>query len=283
MSLYRKYILLLFFFLQSVFISGFCFAQTIVKAINQNETIFLVRTKQFNEFLDRFNYITDFNGDPVDSVFMSEFPREKMLNSLFDLNDPRINPSSENFSGSYTAEKAKFVDEVIHDNLLIHKYSENILAEAKSLVIYKGKPVDISIFLSQEIVGNDMVKWVIEDVKGELFNFLKSDTGIIRFIPPSSNETDFINLKRALDDLDHLQYYASRDYNPDNLTLFFYLVNSGLVQFEYVSEVIYHIIDLPGWCIKVKEFNRNEMNSGWLITDISRNSSDKINYLKNLE
>jgi hypothetical protein len=61
------------------------------------------------------------------------------------------------------------------------------------------------------------------------------------------------------------------------------MINSGLVRFEYVEEVIYHIIDLPGWSIKVKEFNRNELNSGWLISDVVKNSGDKISYLKTLK
>jgi hypothetical protein len=60
------------------------------------------------------------------------------------------------------------------------------------------------------------------------------------------------------------------------------MVKSGFIKFDYVEEVLYHIIDIPGWCIKVKEFNRNEMNSGWLIYDVSRNFSDKISYLKAL-
>lgn len=167
-------------------------------------------------------------------------------------------------------------------NFLIYKYSGNIIAEAKSRIVYKGIPDTIRIFLTQEIIGKDMVKWVIVNIKGNLFNFLQTDTAFIRFIPPSSNETDFINLKRALEDINHLQYYSSKDYNPDYLTVFYYLLNSGLVKFEYVEEVIYHILDIPGWCIKVKEFNRIEMNSGWLISDIVKNSSDKIAYLKTL-
>ena len=61
------------------------------------------------------------------------------------------------------------------------------------------------------------------------------------------------------------------------------MVNSGLVKFEYVEEVIYHIIDIPGWCIKVKDFNRNEMNSGWLICDVMKNNLELSDYLKNLK
>ena len=127
-----------------------------------------------------------------------------------------------------------------------------------------------------------MVKWVISSVKGEFFNFLKNDSTYVRFIPPSSNETDFMNLKRALEDVNYLQYYTSKDYKPDYLTLFYYMLNSDLVKFDYVEEVNYSIIDLPGWCFRVKEFNRNEMNSGWLISDLKKNNLDLKDYIKSL-
>jgi len=126
-------------------------------------------------------------------------------------------------------------------------------------------------------------KWVILDVKGDLFDFLKTDTAFVRFIPPSSNETDFMNLKRALEDINYLHYYASKDYQPDYLTLFFYLVNTGAIKFEYVNEVIYHILDIPGWIMKIREFNRNELNSGWLISDLSENNLKRYDYLWSLK
>ena len=259
-----------------------CSSQTIINPENPNEKIYLVRTKQFNEFVDRFNYKTNFNGNRPDSVFMSKIPRDKMISSLFDLKDPRIDRSGKNWSKSYSDEKAEFINEVVNKKLLIYKYSGKIIAEAKSRILYRGVAAGISIFLTQEIVGKDMVKWVIVNVKGDIFKFFQTDTAYIRFIPPSSNETDFINLKRALEDTKHLQDYASTDYNPDYLTVFFFMVNSGLVKFEYVEEVIYHIIDIPGWNIQVKEFNRNEMNSGWLISDVSKNPADIKSYLKTL-
>jgi len=91
-----------------------------------------------------------------------------------------------------------------------------------------------------------------------------------------------MNLKRALEDTKYLQYYSSKNYEPDYLTVFYYMLNTGLVKFDYVEDVTYHIIDIPGWCIKVKDFNRNEMNSGWLIMDVSKSSSDKNAYLKTI-
>jgi hypothetical protein len=259
-----------------------CFSQDLVKS-SKNEELFQVRTKQFNEFIARFNYKTDFKGDPIDSAFKSKFPRERMVNSLFDLKDPRVIQTGNTYSKKYVASKSEFISEVIGKNLLIYKYSENIIAGAKSRVLLNGIPKIITIFMSQEIVGKDMVKWVICGVKGEMFSVLKTDTTFIRFIPPSSNETDFMNLKRALEDTDYLQYYAYKEYSPDYLPLFFYLLKTGSVKFDYVEEITYHIIDIPGWCITVKEFNRNEMNSGWLISDVQRNDLDKADYLKSLK
>jgi hypothetical protein len=281
-SVYKRLLPALFYVLPG-FINNPCYSQAIVNPENPNEKIYLVRTKQFNEFVDRFNYKTDFNGNPVDSIFSSKIPRDKMINSLFDLKDPRIDRSGKGWSKNFSDIKTEFINEVVNRNLLIYKYSDKIIAEAKSRIVYKGVPSVISIFLSQEIVGNDRVKWVVINVKGDIFRFFKKDTLFIRFIPPSSNETDFINLKRALEDVDHLQDYASKDYNPDYLTVFYYMVNSGLVKFDYVEEVIYHIIDIKGWNIEVKEFNRNEMNSGWLIDDVMRNNLELSDYLKNLK
>ncbi len=259
------------------------FAQEITPAVNQNEKIFLARTKQFNEFIDRFNYKTTFTGEPVDSVFMTKMPRNRMISLLFDLSDKRTDKNSKEYSQLYTDLKTRFVNEVVNRNLEVPKYSGNIIAEAKSRVIYKGNPHNISVFLAQEVIRETRSKWVILDVKGDVFNFLKTDTAFIRFIPPSSNETDFMNLKRALEDVSYLQYYAAKDYQPDYLTLFFYLVNTGALKFEYVNEVIYHIVDMPGWSIKVREFNRNELNSGWLISDLSENNLERYDYLRSLK
>lgn len=259
------------------------FSQVITEPVNPNEKIFLARTKLFNEFLDRFNYKTTFTGEPIDSAFSSKIPRKNMISALFDLKDRRIDPNSKDYSKIYTDLKNRLIAEVLEKNLQITRYSGKIIAEARSRVVYKGATQNISLFLSHEVIGDNRIKWVILDVKGELFNFLKTDTTYIRFIPPSSNDTDFMNLKRALEDVSYLQYYATREYEPDYLALFFYMVNTGVLKFEYVEEVIYHIIDLPGWRMTIREFNRNELNSGWLVSDLSENTLERYEYIRSLK
>ncbi len=281
--IYKRTVFLAVVIALEIIIALNSYSQEIVSPGNQNEKIFLARTKQFNEFLDRFNYKTSFTGEPVDSAFIAKMPRSKMVNSLFDLSDSRSDKTSEDYSPIYTDLKIRFVSEVVNRNIKVPKYSGNIIAEARSRVIYKGNPHNISLFLAQEVIRETRNKWGILDVKGDVFNFLKTDTAFIRFIPPSSNETDFMNLKRALEDVSYLQYYAAKDYQPDFLTLFFYLVNTGALKFEYVNEVIYHVVDIPGWSIKVREFNRNELNSGWLISDLSENNLERYDYLRSLK
>ena len=258
------------------------FSQILTDSQKDRENIFIARIKQFNEFADRFNHKSDFNGNPADSVFKVKMPRERMIPLLFDLKDPRIQLSENEYSDTYVKLKEEFIRDVVKHNNLLNKYSPGIIAEARARVIYNGEPRRIRLFLIQEILDNNSVKWVFSSAKGDILNLFINDTSMVRFIPPSSNETDFINLKRALEDTDYLQYYASNDYEPDLLTLFFYFIKAGIIKYEYVEEIVYHIIDIPGWYIKVNEFNRNELNSGWLITDLMKNDLDLVGFINNL-
>jgi hypothetical protein len=277
-KLVRRYLPVILIFL----VSKSVLSQNLTDPQKAREEIFVARIKQFNEFADRFNLKSDFNGNPADSAFKAKMPRERMIPLLFDLKDPRIQTSDKRYSADYVKLKEEFVSDIVQKNILLYKYSPGIIAEARSRVIYKGEPQIISLFLIQEIVGNDMVKWVIYSVRGDILDIFKTDTSMVRFIQPSSNETDFINLKRALEDTSHLQYYASNYYEPDYLTLFFSCINSGYMKFEYVEEVVYHIIDIPGWYIRVRDFNRTELNSGWLITDVKKNDLDLPAFIKAL-
>ncbi|MCD4768542.1 MAG: hypothetical protein K8R35_00040 [Bacteroidales bacterium] len=241
-----------------VFSQNIC-SQNILNSQNHSQQQFIARIKQFNEFIDRFNYKTDFNGDRVDSAFMVKYPRERYLEHLFD---------RENLSGPDSLLVEKFIDHVTGNDLYTYKYSDNIIAAARTKVLSGEKSETITIFLNQEIVGDDMVKWVILDVEGSVLNFMEEDTTHIRFISPSSNETNFINLKRAMEDSVHLQDYAHINYRYDPLSVFFYCLNKNTIEIEHVEKLSYYIIDIPGWCFKIEEFNRPGYNSGWLISDL---------------
>lgn len=245
--------------------------------VNSEEEIFKLNVKQFNEFVDRFNYVTDINGDPIDSVFSEKISREEYLHALFNLSDSRLKDKD----SEYQELKRAFIEEVINKSIRLQKYSNKIIAEAKSTVTYKNSPHEISIYLNQEI-ENKGVKWVMLSVEGEFLDVLKEDTVMLRFIPPTSNETNFISLRRVFADHSSQQYYAYNGFQYDPMSTLFFLINTGEANFEYVNEIVYHILDIPGWEISVKEFVRNTENSGWLIDNISRKDISFEIYLEEL-
>ena len=255
-----------YFLLLGLFCNKNSFSQTLTTSTGRN---YYLNVKQFNEFVDRFNYKTDFLGNPIDSIFESKISREKYLELLFNNKDPRLVPGNDKYSDNYVKLMKEFIQEVVAGNYLIDKYSIEIVAEAKSLVAYKSKSQEISVYLNQEIV-NDGVKWVILSVNADFLNVLNQDTVLLPFIPPTSNETNFISLKRVFDDKNFQHSYLYIGFSYDPLSTFLYAVNTGLVKFQYVNEIGYHIFDVNGWQLKIKEVNRATENSGWLIDDISR-------------
>lgn len=249
--------------------------------INQPERNFHINIKQFNEFVDRFNYKTDFKGNNIDSSFSLKISREEYLSLLFNVEDERLKTSNVDLSNEYIQLKDEFINEIVTNNLFIDKYSNKIIAEAKSSVIYNNQTEIISIFLIQEIVDNS-VKWVLLSIKADFLDVLQEDTSLLRFIPPTSNEVNFISLKRVFDDKFFQHYYSYKGYKYDPLSSFLFALNTGLVKYEYVNEIVYHIFDINDWHIQIKEFIRNTENSGWLIDDISKKGNTFETSLENL-
>lgn len=71
-------------------------------------------------------------------------------------------------------------------------------------------------------------------------------------------------------DTSHLIYYTEIDYSPDYLSMFFYELNKGIVQFKNVQNLKYHIYSVEGWYFTVEEYKRSGVNSGWLISYLER-------------
>ena len=52
---------------------------------------------------------------------------------MFDLKDSRINPLDKKYSQKYIDVKKEFIDEVVYIDLMIYKFSNKIIAEAKGM------------------------------------------------------------------------------------------------------------------------------------------------------
>jgi len=224
--------------------------------------------KQFDDFVERFNYKRDFAGKEILPQAENGPSRQSIIASLFNHDDPRIDKGNSSYSPEYEALALEFIQIVCRDSLHIYKNSEAVFASAETRGKFKEETVQFKIILRQEQVGKNMLKWVIWDIEAPFLSFLQEDTTYLRFLPPSSGDLDFKELRRAMKDLDYLHYYAHEKYNYDPLSVFFYLLHEGEIEIESIQEVKYRIYDIPGWCMILKDFNRDSKNAGWLMDDL---------------
>ena len=253
-----------------VFVLALCFktnAQMVgnLGDVQMDERELYTMTKQMGQFIHRFNYEEDPAGKRLyqnDKDYRSAEKRKESLPLLFDFNNPRTSGSLRDF----------FVEDLTKNN---NQYMEflggNWFSEVSAKFIWKGQEVDVSLIMALEKEGLGS-KWVLSNVffsefqkyfpQGELTEREK------HFLHPMSHELDFMNIYKVFKDPQIIEYYASTDYLPDYLTLFFYEVKRGNLKFDHVEKVKFHVFQIKNWYFEVSWFNRRGYNSGWLISNL---------------
>ena len=185
--------------------------------VEMDERALYTMTKQMGQFINRFNYEEDQYGKKLnqnDASFRNPDKRKDVLPLLFDLENPRTSGALRDF----------FVEDLIKNNQFMEFLGGDWYSEVSAKFKWKGKDVDVSIILALEEEGLGS-KWVITNVffsefqkyfpQGELAEREK------HFLHPMSHELDFMNIYKVFSDKQIVEYYASTDYQPDYLTLFF--------------------------------------------------------------
>ena len=252
-----------------VFLLALCFkvdAQVMgsLGDIQMDEREFYTMTKQMGQFIHRFNYEEDPTGKRLyanDKDYRSPAKRKDALPLLFDLDNPRTSGNLRNF----------FVEDLLKNRQYMEFLGGNWFSEVSATFKWKGKDVDISLIMALEKDGLGS-KWVISNVffsefqkyfpQGELADREK------HFLHPMSHELDFMNIYKIFNDPQIVEYYASTDYQPDYLTLFFYEIKQGTLKFDHVESVKFHVFQIKNWYFEVSWFNRSGYNSGWLISNL---------------
>ena len=232
--------------------------------VEMDERALYTMTKQMGQFINRFNYEEDQYGKRLnqnDASFRNPDKRKDVLPLLFDLENPRTSGALRDF----------FVEDLIKNNQFMEFLGGDWYSEVSAKFKWKGKDVDVSIILALEEEGLGS-KWVITNVffsefqkyfpQGELAEREK------HFLHPMSHELDFMNIYKVFSDKQIVEYYASTDYQPDYLTLFFYEIKQGNLVFERVDSVKFHVFQIKNWYFEVSWFNRDGYNSGWLISNL---------------
>ena len=233
--------------------------------VQVDEREFYTMTKQMGQFIHRFNYEEDQYGNrlyPGDKDYRNAAKRKDAIALLFDLENPRTSGTLRNY----------FIEDLTKNNNQFMEFlGGDWYSEISAKFKWKGQMVDISMILALEKDGLGS-KWVITNVffsefqkyfpQGELAEREK------HFLHPMSHELDFMNIYKIFNDPQTVEYYASTDYHPDYLTLFFYEIKQGNLKFDHVESVKFHVFQIKNWYFEVSWFNRSGYNSGWLISNL---------------
>ena len=243
-----------------------------------DETELYAMTKQMGQFMRRFNYEEDQFGEklnPKDPKYRSNEMRRKSLPILFD---------QEKY-GTQTDLQRYFIEDVTKgDSTYMTFLGGRWYSEVSCTFRYNGKPVNIMIILAIEKEGLGS-KWVLTNVYFSEFNKLFPNGEIAErerhFLHPMSHELDFMNIYKAFKDPAVIEYYASKEFQPDYLTLFFYEIKQGKLVFQHVDSVKFHVFQIKDWYFEVSWFNRSGLNSGWLMSNvIYMPEKEKTNIIK---
>lgn len=233
--------------------------------VKMDERELYTMTKQMGQFIHRFNYEEDPAGKRLyqnDKDYRSAEKRKESLPLLFDLNNARTSGSLRDF----------FVEDLTKNNNQFMEFlGGNWFSEVSAKFKWKGEDVDVSLIMAIEKEGLGS-KWIVSNVffsefqkyfpQGELTEREK------HFLHPMSHELDFMNIYKIFNDPQIIEYYASTDYLPDYLTLFFYEIKRGNLKFDHVEKVKFHVFQIKDWYFEVSWFNRRGYNSGWLISNL---------------
>jgi hypothetical protein len=249
-------------------------------AFNGDESMFYAQTKQVNQFFLRFNGEETVTGKrlyPGDPGYHDVKARKKYMNILFDNSNPTISADM----------KFVFTEEVLNKKspVLIDFYSAGWFAEATCSFMYKKEKVNLILYLKIQKQKSGF-KWVISNVYFDRFeawfSHLNDTANIKYFIHPMSHELDFMNLHKAFREPENLDYYFENGYVPDMTALFVMEMKNGNLSFSSVNNLKFHLFQVPGWYFELSYFNRNENNSGWLISNVLRlNEKEKKALLRN--
>lgn len=259
---FQKIILILIGLCSSIII----LAQDNFKNFTEDETVLYTMNKQVGQFVNRFNMEEDQFGKllPVDDKqYHNNEMRKKFLPSMFDKYNVRTSGKLKEFF---------ITDVTIEENpVFLNFHDKNWYAEVAATFTAGGEDVNIVLYLTLE-EENLGTKWILSNVWysyfPKLFPVVDSIEQAKHFLHPQSHELDFMNLHKALERPTWIQLYASQDYRPDYLSLFFYQMKTGELKFKHINNVKFHFFQVPNWYFELRYFNRNDTNSGWLISNL---------------
>jgi len=260
-----------------IFIFILFFNQVLKSQFTNNKQIrekFNYEIIQLDEFIDRFNFDND---TKLLKYLANNYPdisieRKGFLITLFD-----------NFDIDYHESLIKTFIDFVCDSAnpqYLNFYNNGWYAEVNCIMELNQRVDTGKIILKNQFNNDSSSKWVITGVNSDIL-VLPESKDTMKIITPVSHGTDFITLYDVFKDGANIQNYIVDDYPIDELTYFMTLIHYNKIKLKQVNKVTYHFLQIPGWAFTIDYYNRKELNSGWLISELSQmNNVDKENYVK---
>ncbi len=251
------------FFTLSI-IYSFAVFNTLCAQVYINENIvfenFEYSVKQMSEFMERFNLTETLIKPDEDSLWRFTnrvlLFEKKTYYSNIELADEMINAIDKN-------------------NITLNFRDSTWLAVIRCNVLFQGKKDTLLIYLKTEQTKNDAYKWSIVDVQGNIVNLTpKTNNENIR-ISPVDNEMHFMSLKSHLSaNAKNITLFSTKNYTTDRLSVFNAYIYADILKIQDFVSLTYIFDKVDGYEFCVDYFNRDENNSGWLISKIKRTEND---------
>lgn len=257
----RRIVILLFL---TVSICSNSYAQVIGRMLNDEQ--YGARVKLVDEFFDRFNGIEDrpdINKDDSDYHLkrLLVLFNGKMFKSLTD--------------STFIAAK-EFIETINRDTTKLNYTDSLWFANATCHGKFKGKDVVFTLYLTVEHRKSNMYKWVISKAEGDIFSLRPSKESEKIMMMPDDHETNFLSLHRITNEKDDLiSNYTRKSHYVDETSVFLSYVYNGWLNIDYVSDLSFTFLQVPGYEFSIKEFEREGNNVGWLIYRFNKLSEEQ--------
>lgn len=245
-----------------IFVYSNCLSQTFIDNGELNKQ-FAINVKQIDELFERFNY------DSSSTTFLKKY---------IDYNKFEI---SRSFDRVFFLKSIIFSD--LLDTVIVNDFISNIIQSKKPIYLnfydddwfasiscsfdYLGKPVIIQLILKNQIKYCKQSKWVIYSVNSDIFKF-SAAIDSTKSMSPMSHAVDFMTINRLFFDKVNQNNYYKRNFQPDQLSMFYILTFNDMLKFKRINSTKYYFFQIPNWYFTVEHFERKFNTSGWLISKI---------------
>ena len=150
----------------------------------------------------------------------------------------------------------------------------NWYAEARAIFILNGKLVEIPLILNVKSHGDEWSKWMIAGVGDAVISNEpmpsvsdKMKGSPVQYISSSAYAMNFVELHNVFTSgMQPGYFFDPAILNTNKVRLFVSYIKNGQLKFRYVKKISFHFYQVSGWILKVEQFNRKSINSGWLIS-----------------